>query len=99
MKAVGADLLDLVWQNEEWIKSIFDVAKSTVTNYNVEAMVMQLLAAGLMDIRRRDDVWYYVVAKMDHLRHNSTYRFENEENWEGIYLLPESTQWRYNLDL
>ena len=76
IKAVVSDLLDLVWKNHEWIQSIFDLAKSTVNKYNVEAMFLQLIASGLLEVRRKNGEWYYMVAKARYDRPSSPYKYE-----------------------
>jgi hypothetical protein len=49
------ELWDLVWKKEQWMSMIFKVAVYLIKNYNVEAMVLQLIAARFLEAKQNKD--------------------------------------------
>ena len=78
-------LLDIVWSNdkrEHWIKRIFDEPTSKVCKYNVEAMMLQLIAARFIVIS--DDL--FVLGRESSSHAFPPFKFEFTGNWTGIRL-------------
>ena len=94
-------LMSVVWNSdktkrEHWMKAIFDKPMNDVCKYNVEAMFLQLLAAGLIAIDERGGLFKFVLARgTSSVRAFPPFRYEYEGNWKGI-LLATGTR-KYNV--
>ena len=90
------NLVKLVWDNETWIEQIFDLKKRTICKYNVEAMFLQLIAAGILDARpvRRELKW--VLSRQTNSV-VSAFTYESVANWSGISLMDPTKKRNHKL--
>ena len=84
--ATMENLMKQVWGQEHWMKAIFDRVQSSVRKYNVEAMFLQLIAARLIGIEKRNSKLVWVVKKKETQSAFSSFNYDDESCWGGVYL-------------
>jgi len=94
-EATYDNLIKLVWDNETWIEQIFDKKKGTINKYNVEAMLLQLIAADILDARRYRGIFKWTLARESNSA-TSPFNYEKESVWCGINLISEQKR-KYKL--
>ncbi len=49
VKATLNNICDLIWNQRHWMECMFDRGHMTINKYNVEAFLLQLIAAGFLE--------------------------------------------------
>ena len=84
--ANAATLMACVWKSELWANTIFRLPLSKIKKYNVEAMFLQLLAAGLIEAVRGDAGLVWRLGRKDDMCPMSEHRYEQDDSWAGIVI-------------
>ena len=99
VKATVDNLFGLLWKQTEWVNAIFDKGESTVKKYNVEAFLLQLIAAKFITARKAslvphqsrfgtDLIWILV-------KNGTKLHYKLDNRWLGINLHPSRPNWQY----
>ena len=78
------------------MKAIFDRVQSSVRKYNVEAMFLQLIAARLIGIEKRNSKLVWVVKQKETQSAFSYFNYDDESCWGGVYVETNATR-KYKL--
>ena len=89
-------LTDLLWNSPEWILKIYNKQKGSLNRYNIEAMMLQLLANEIVEICIIDGTEKYkfkrqlITDDAGELTPQPCYK--NDNYWIGIRLLGDTTK-------
>ena len=92
------DLIDTIWKHDYWIKAIFDRTKKTICKYNVEALLLQMVAAKLIMTTKIGVEFKWAVACKKSNSPITQYHYHDNTFWVGMYLRDPLATVRYNLD-
>ena len=91
------NIIEKVWNQEHWVKCIFDKAQSGIRKYNVEAMFLQLIAAKLIGIVLKGDKTQWQISRKDTDFGMPQYCYDDPTYWDGVYLEPDANPRQYKL--
>ena len=88
MKATLDNIFNLLWKKEFWILAIFN--KASVAKYNVEAFLLQLLAADIIGVRMKGEVLKWVIVRVRVNDYITKAKYRDELIWRGVHLKRDS---------
>ena len=86
-----------VYKNDHWTKEIFDLKVSTVAKFHVEAMFLQLIAAGILGTEVRDGRLFWSVIRQNVKGHYPPHNWKLDDSWIGVWLYNDSDKRKYNV--
>ena len=96
LKATRDSLPNLLWNSTDWISKIVDKSKSSVARYNVESLMLQLIAKEFIVLRRQtvgvSNSLYWYISKSTNKNGSEIPLHPREWSsiWDGITLYDDN---------
>ena len=82
--ATAANIMTNIWNKEHWVRAIFDVMQSSICRYQVEGLFLQMIAAKLIGIERRNGKLSWIINKEVSDCAFPPFCYKDDSCWRGM---------------